>query len=178
MKRSKRISKTCMILAVLTGTALFVGCAGAAGTPQASSQEIAVTKDLTSNPLPDNGGNGELGGYEYAITNSYDSAVKERGYSIDTENRPDAPIYYFIYSGEHSTGGYGIYVRNLAVDSAGNLTITVEETSPGPDETVTEAFTYPTCRVSIYPHPGSVSIVNTKGVAFDYLPDPARVNAE
>ena len=177
MKRSKRISKTGMIVAVLTGTALFVGCAGA-GTTQASSQEIAVTKDMADDPLPESGGNGELGGYEYTITNSYDSAVKERGYSIDTENRSDAPIYYFIYSGEHFTGGYGIYVRNLAVDSAGNLTITVEETSPGPDAMVTEAFTYPTCRVSIYPHPGSVSIVNTKGVTFDYLPDPAWVIAE
>lgn len=113
-------------------------------------------------------GKGTVNGFDYEIS-ACRYEYKERGYVIDTLNQPDSPYFYYISSGEKSSGGYGIYISDISADNDGNVTITVLETNPGPEESVTEALTYPSILVTVYPQPTSVRIVDTKGVEFEEI---------
>ena len=64
----------------------------------------------------------------------------KKGYMRITED--EAYAYLFIGSGEKPTGGYGINIKSVTQTSDKTL-ISVEETSPGKDDAVTEALTYP-----------------------------------
>lgn len=88
----------------------------------------------------------------------------ERGCWLMPED--DACTVY-IFGGEHSTGGYQVYVTNISVDDEMNVTITVEETAPGPGDVVIQSFTYPYCVVSLSPIPNSIEVYNNDGEAFD-----------
>lgn len=105
--------------------------------------------------------------YEIAKGDSYNSQYKQRGYCIDIVG---GKYRYTICSGECHTGGYGIKITDLNVLDCGTVIVTVEETTPAPDETVTEAFTYPNCTI-IFSHEPSdgIKIKNTAGVEFECL---------
>ena len=105
--------------------------------------------------------------YEIAKGDSYNSQYKQRGYCIDIVG---GKYRYTICSGECHTGGYGIKITDLNVLDCGTVIVTVEETAPAPDETVTEAFTYPNCTI-IFSHEPSdgIKIKNTAGVEFESL---------
>ena len=116
---------------------------------------------------------GTIEEYSYKVTSAAGSEL--RGYYLDEENRPDSPLYVTICSGECSTGGYGIYVTDLEIEND-TLVVTVEETSPADNETVTEAFTYPACMVEISPKVSNVSVRNTGGYEFEYIEkDPETI---
>ena len=105
--------------------------------------------------------------YEIAKGDSYNSQYKQRGYCIDIVG---GKYRYTICSGECHTGGYGIKITDLNGLDCGTVIVTVEETAPAPDETVTEAFTYPNCTI-IFSHEPSdgIKIKNTAGVEFESL---------
>ena len=132
------------------------------------STPIEPRKDYPEN-LPEKG---NINGIEYSISqgNYYSPRLSKKGYYIDTyidaENLPDAPYCYHICSGERSTGGYGIEVVNIEIDADKNAVITVKTTSPGLDEVVTCALTYPNCIVSLRPEPKSVVIKDTDGYEY------------
>ncbi|MDF1617387.1 protease complex subunit PrcB family protein [Petrocella sp. FN5] len=63
-----------------------------------------------------------------------------RGFGLIRED--DDYYYVYIGSGERNTGGYDIYVSNVAkIDD--QVLITVSETLPNKDDMVTQAITYP-----------------------------------
>ena len=102
---------------------------------------------------------GKIGEYEYKITNEMEHAgTTEKGYYMDMEKRPDSPLFVYINSGEHNTGGYDIYVTDIQIDGD-MIIITVNDTAPAPDSIVTEAFTYPCCMIELYPRPDSDKII-------------------
>ena len=86
----------------------------------------------------------------------------ERGYFIKQENGNYTII---IMQGEHATGGYSISIKDVSLEED-TLNIVVEETSPGPMDMVTQAFTYPTCEISINVLPSKIKITNTDGYEF------------
>ncbi len=116
---------------------------------------------------------GSINGIEYTITqgNYYNakSRLSKKGYYIEAMDC--IGYYYYICSGEKSTGGYDIEVVNIEIDADKNAVITVKTTSPGPDELVTCASTYPHCVVSMYPYPKSVVIKDTDGYEYKYRGD-------
>lgn len=136
------------------------------GSTETSAEWISARDEKGS--LSDSG---EVCGFKYEILMKeyYESSHKTRGYHMDTLNEPNAPYYYWIFMGERSTGGYSISVYDILSDGAGNVIIKVEETSPGPMDHVTEAFTYPSCSVSLYPCPVSVSIMDLDGNEFKQI---------
>lgn len=112
---------------------------------------------------------GEINGITYKINyeSGYYCQSEERGYFVDTLNQPDAPYFYFIYSGPKSTGGYSIEVVDITIDEDGKAVITVKENDPAPDATVTEAITYPMVEVSFFPYPSEVKIFDVDG--YEYM---------
>ncbi len=105
--------------------------------------------------------------YEIAKGDSYNSKYKQRGYCIDFV---DNKYRYIICSGERSTGGYGIKVTGLDCLDCGTVIVTVEETAPAQDETVTEAFTYPNCSITFsYEPPDGIIIKSPSGAEFECL---------
>ena len=105
--------------------------------------------------------------YEIAKGDSYNSKYKQRGYCIDFV---DNKYRYIICSGERSTGGYGIKVTGLDCLDCGTVIVTVEETAPAQDETVTEAFTYPNCSITFsYEPPDGIIIKSPSGSEFECL---------
>jgi hypothetical protein len=53
----------------------------------------------------------------------------------------DSEILIFMCGGVHPTGGYSLSIRAVTLCSD-KLVVTYEEQSPGPDDVVTQAFTY------------------------------------
>lgn len=105
--------------------------------------------------------------YEISKGDSYDSQYKQRGYCIDFV---DNKYRYIICSGERSTGGYGIKVTGLDCLDCGTVIVTVEETAPAQDETVTEAFTYPSCTITFsHEPPDGIIIKSLSGADFECL---------
>jgi len=102
----------------------------------------------------------------YEINNDasdYNVLFTERGYLIKQENGNYTII---IMQGEHATGGYSINIKDVSLEED-TLNIVVEETSPGPMDMVTQAFTYPTCEISINVLPSKIKITNTDGYEFN-----------
>lgn len=116
---------------------------------------------------------GNINGIEYTITqgNYYNanSRLSKKGYYIESMDCIGAPYYYYICSGEKSTGGHDIDVVNIEIDADKNAVITVKTTSPAPEEDVTCAFTYPNCIVTLCPNPKSVVIKDTDGYEYKLL---------
>lgn len=115
---------------------------------------------------------GTVGGYEYTL--SVDSAFNvtglDRGYLLFTGIDLDSPATFVICSGTKNTGGHDIKIVDLGMDG-NKVVIVVEETSPDPDEMVTEGFEYPYCAIQFDEMPESFEIINTAGVSFTYVVD-------
>lgn len=135
--------------------------------PEVELPEPRNTDTNSETPFPETG---TIGEYEYKI-NNYKQGITEKGYYFEKENLPDSPLYVYISGGEYGSGGYGLYITNIEVEN-GNFTITVNETSPKPDEVVTEAFEYPGSMIEISPKPENVEVRNQYGVKFEYLDMP------
>ena len=132
-------------------------------------QKVTVVSEPsnTSSPPADKGTLINDLEYEIAKGDSYNSQYKERGYCIDVIG---GKYRYTICSGECHTGGYGIKITGLDVLDCGTVIVTVEQSSPAPDVTVTEAFTYPNCTITFSHEPSDgIKIKNTTGVEFECL---------
>ncbi|WP_303797616.1 protease complex subunit PrcB family protein [Ruminococcus flavefaciens] len=132
-------------------------------------QKVTVVSEPsnTSSPPADKGTLINDLEYEIAKGDSYNSQYKERGYCIDVIG---GKYRYTICSGECHTGGYGIKITGLDVLDCGTVIVTVEQSSPAPDVTVTEAFTYPNCTITFSHEPSDgIKIKNTAGVEFECL---------
>lgn len=137
---------------------------------------ISVKEDEDSD-LPVNG---TVGDYEYTVLHSSDLSVpphKNRGFYIDSLEEPGAPVYFILCSGEKSTGGHGIRIIDLGMNG-NKLYIVAEETSPAPDEMVTEAIEYPYCVIEFDRMPESYEVINTGGYYFSYILEPDMEDEE
>ena len=75
--------------------------------------------------------------FDYQIM-TVNGTSKDRGYYVVEVEEDGYPYDVIISSGEQSTGGYDIQIMSVDYDGS-LLTITVEETAPGPTDMVTEA---------------------------------------
>ena len=91
-----------------------------------------------------------------------------RGYYLIEEESDEYPVKVVIKTGECNTGGYDIEIVDMQIES-GIVIITVEETSPGPDDIVTMALTYPSCAVEFSRLPDGFKVVNTAGYEFERI---------
>ena len=115
---------------------------------------------------------GTVGGYGYTldVDSAFNVTGLDRGYLLFTGIDLGSPATFVICSGTKNTGGHDIKVVDLGMDG-NKVVIVVEETSPAPDEMVTEGFEYPYCVIQFDEIPESFEIVNTGGVSFTYLVD-------
>lgn len=105
--------------------------------------------------------------YEISMGDYYDSQYKDHGYYCDVI---DGKYLYTICSGEHSTGGYEIKITGLDILNFGTVIITVEESAPSSDMSVTEAFTYPNCTITFSRKlPAGIIIKSSSGTKFECL---------
>ena len=189
----------CITLAFALVTGIFTGCRDNAGSNPVPDNSYSSGSDSSSDntiPVPvasdttapsdadDDSScksvkddyNGELpetgkaGDYCFKILgkDAYRTTEKSRGYYIDILEQEDSPYYIVICSGEKNTGGYDIEIVDIGLQD-GELLITVKETSPGPDDMVTQAIEYPCCVLELDKLPSVINIVNTDGVAFKDL---------
>ena len=108
----------------------------------------------------------------YEIDNNlyyYDSSYSQRGVYYDTLNTLDTSVFYTIAMGMRSTGGYAITVESVNIDENDNVEVIVKESSPSPEDIVTEALTYPICKLILTKAPKSIVFKNTVGEEFDHL---------
>ena len=119
----------------------------------------------------DNAPSEAAGSFTYNIINGT-GGVTECGYYLIEETDPDAPLSVCISMGECSTGGYSISVEDVQTDGD-TVIITVSTVVPGPTDVVTEAFTYPGCRVEISPKPADVIVQTVSGQRYDLIQPPA-----
>ena len=90
-------------------------------------------------------------------SNNYDSTYKKRGFSYSIEN--DGSIIYTIAMGEKPTGGYFIKIKKVLTRRK-DVVIYIYEKSPGKNELLTQAFTYPITQIKFSNPPTSIKIVN------------------
>ena len=114
---------------------------------------------------------GTIGDISYRLSDSsVEGTVETSGFDIFSEEQDIYRFAVIINAGEKSTGGYEINIIDITYDGT-EMVITVEETSPGPDEMVTEALTYPSCAVELDKLPKSIKVVRTNGseLPCDYI---------
>lgn len=105
----------------------------------------------------------------YKINNksSNSSRCLERGYYIDTLNRPNAPYFYIISMGQQNTGGFSIKITDVKIDENNNVNVTVKEKEPKQGEVITTAFTCPTCELILSEEANSITIKDTNGNEYE-----------
>ena len=96
---------------------------------------------------------------EYKIINNlgqYNGIFRRRGYLYKIEGDS---VIYTIAMGEKTSGGYSIEVKEVKIkgDSA---TIYVTEKSPGKEDIVTNALTYPIVQVKFNKFPSSIEVIS------------------
>ncbi len=109
---------------------------------------------------------------EYTIDNEmgyYNKQYNERGVTYNTFNTPNAPSIYFIASGEKTTGGYTISIKEVIVDEEGNVVIVIKETKPDLGSITTQAFTYPVCSIKFKYAPQNIVFKTEDGEIFKNL---------
>ena len=139
------------ILLLLLSLFLFVGC---------NNTKVDVTK-LVENK-------------DYYVRGEHNVQyldLTKRGYYIDSLNEPNAPYFYIICMGEKNTGGYSLEVKEVYRTDDNETVVIVEELSPGKDDMVTQAFTYPTLMIEFPTYQEKITIKNTDGVEFQELKD-------
>ena len=149
-------------------TALCAVCTACTSLkPNSAADPAANEEDTSALPETDAAANGYA--YELLAEDSDDYRFKNQGYSvIETE---DNSIRCHIFSGTKSSGGYGIAVQSVS-ETDGILTVTVQETEPGPDAVVTTALTYPHIVLSLTPAPEEIRVVGEDGSEY------SRIEAE
>ncbi|MBR2523465.1 MAG: protease complex subunit PrcB family protein [Clostridiales bacterium] len=169
MKRSIR-----SILSVITLSAVMLGMAACADKKINEPNETNVTVSVPAGYESARGGEqeipdrGTVGGYEYGVmeTGTDGQGIrKNRGFYVDTLDEPDAPYFIFVCSGEKSSGGYEIRISDVWVDSQGEITVVVEETSPAGDA-ATAVMTAPYCGLQLVQCPESVKVIDIYGNSF------------
>lgn len=144
-----------------------------------SQEEIQTTKDdiapgegnTKENPVEKNvvtvPKSGEIGeGLAYELTEPSWMANEELpNYQIFKTGEEDFPYRIMITSGEHTTGGYEIFITELFYASD-ELVITVDETVPAPGPAVTQAFTYPKIGIKLSNLPGKVQVIDSHGMEY------------
>ena len=144
-----------------------------------STPQIPFEPDPTNTPVPTEtpaptaalllGKTGSINGLNYSIESAAsDEPTKERGYYVFGMSEGDYPVSIMITAGEFSTGGYDIQIADMEYDGT-ELKITVHETAPQPTDMVTEAFTYPSCAVTLSELPSSITVLDEAGNEFDCL---------
>ena len=160
----KYISCTAAAMAVALA---FAGCS--AGAPKSKDkdddgepEETTIEEFESDTEAPsDSVSQPSKAAFDYRIM-TVNGTSKDRGYYVVEVEEDGYPYDVIISSGEKSTGGYDIQI--LSVDYDGSLlTITVEETEPGPTDMVTEALTYPCCAVELSILPDEIKVVTTAG---------------
>ncbi len=109
---------------------------------------------------------------KYTINNDityYNQKYKERGVTYETLNTPNAPSFYFISSGEKTSGGYSISIKEVIVNNEGNIEVIVEESSPSSDDLTTFAFTYPVCYIKFESYQENIVFKTENGEIFKHL---------
>ena len=163
----KNVNKImCGMLAAAAALGMMTGCSktdsttsAAAGTATETTATTEVSAEITEDA--------EAGDTEIPVVEQLNqSAFRNRGVYATT-SADGKYITLFICSGEKNTGGYGISVIGFVKDG-GKLTITVEETSPDPGDTVIQALTYPCCKARIESDVTEISVRNTKDEEFTY----------
>ncbi|MBR6987413.1 MAG: protease complex subunit PrcB family protein [Clostridiales bacterium] len=193
MKQYKKVLLT-GIAALMAVSFILTGCdKGKSGRPSLEDTDLDGTKqeenpenkadDADSDDTVQAGGaqdmapgdpleeEGTIGDISYRISaSSVEGTVETAGFDIFSEEQDIYRFAVIINAGEKSTGGYEINITDIAYDGS-EMIITVEETSPGPDEMVTEALTYPSCAVELDKLPKSVKVVWTNGTGLpcDYI---------
>ena len=118
---------------------------------------------------------GTVGEYTYEIEPDftagrkyYEEDLKNHCWIWDSLEEEYAPIWVTVSSGEKANDGYGIGVVDITEEDDGTILITVEETSPAPDQVTTEAIETPNVTVRFdygtNGTPTSIKVVNTEGV--------------
>ena len=100
--------------------------------------------------------------FKYKTNNFNDSNYGTRGYYLEKTNNETRVV---IAMGEKNTGGYSIDLQNVEVVD-NDVKITVEETFPGRNDTVTMAFTYPCVEVVFPFEVKNISVINTSNQKF------------
>lgn len=106
--------------------------------------------------------------YYQTVPASSDSGSSNRGFYVFDQEDEEFPYKILIAAGEFSTGGYDIEITDVQYDGT-EVIIVVKETSPGPTDMVTEAFTYPCCGIELSLLPESVKVVDQGGNEFKCL---------
>ncbi|MCR5616633.1 MAG: protease complex subunit PrcB family protein [Saccharofermentans sp.] len=120
----------------------------------------------SSAALPESG---IINGLYYHIIPACSNGVSgKRGYYVIQDKTDKLPYKICIAAGKFTTGGHDIKVTDIQFDGS-KLTVTVMETSPAPEDVVTEAFTYPCCALETDKLPETISVVTQKGDAFERI---------
>lgn len=138
-KMIKRKGAAVMMSIAITGLLVFAGCSAetpqepTTGAPTETPTQGIVVNDIKFDTIePD-----QLDG---TILNELDQLKTQRGFFVWPSEQ--GGYYVMLASGLKPTGGYDIGVE-FVKDNEGMTQISVVETSPGPDDMVTEALTYP-----------------------------------
>ena len=163
----------CVLMAAVAAAGMMTGCSKAAETTADTTAEttaettVETEEDYDAMPV------------DPPIDQLDQTTFRERGVYVNTTAK-DGSVTLFICSGERNTGGYGIHVVSTA-KNGNKYIVTVEETSPAPDAVVTQALTYPCCKVTLDGDFEEVKVVNTAGEEFaykeygDFTPDDGYV---
>lgn len=106
--------------------------------------------------------------YYHIIPASSSGDGSKRGYYVFQDKTDKLPYKICIAAGEFSTGGHDIKITGIRFDGS-KLTVTVMETSPAPEDIVTEAITYPCCALETDRLPENIEIVTQNGDVFECL---------
>lgn len=162
MKKRKLILGSFIML--LIGSMVFTGCA----------KKVVEEEPIAEEPIAEEPSNGitvnviefEMIGFDALngdIQNEVDQLKLERGYNYWES---DGGYILFIASGLKATGGFGIEVLSVE-DNEGKTVVSVSETSPGPDDMVTQAIEYPYALIRFEGTTDDFSIINQDGEAFE-----------
>lgn len=177
--RKGEILWTCAVVAA--AFALFAGC----GAVESSGKDKGDTEETTASESEeteeettatsagqtpsDFAESGTVDGIDYEIAGSVSTGDSEqRGYYIFMDAEDELPYKVLIAAGEFASGGYDIEITDIAYDGS-EMTITVYETAPSPEDAVPDVMSYPCCGVELSVLPESIKVVTTDGYAFDCL---------
>lgn len=98
--------------------------------------------------------------YKIIKQTEYDTKHKQAGYYVTEQ---DGKTNIIISMGEHSTGGYEIKISKVDIKN-NEVTIYVEEIYPKSNQTVTDAFTYPSVEIEFNKTPKKITVksINNK----------------
>lgn len=173
MKKRKLIIGTFLIL--LVGSIAITGCANEVVDDPIIEEPVDEETTVEEEPVTDEDPNNgitvnpiifetlEFDELSSEIQTEVDQLKLERGYNYW---EADDGYILFIGSGLKATGGFGIGVISV-VDNEGETIVTVSETSPGPDEIVTQVIEYPYVLIQFEGTTDNFTVVNQSGEAFE-----------